>query len=326
MANAHLVERLSGIQEALVANHRIGQSQSDASRGAERELFLREYLAKVLPRPFRLGSGDIVDCYGEKSGQIDVVIEYPFLPSVPGLAIGAPRLYLAEGVVAVIEVKSDLAKQWNQVEPKVRQVKRIKRKSHPVMTTGIGVPEDIPAFVVGYTGWKSFKGMRERLLEADLDGLLVIERGLYLSSTRTGAIRADGPEALWGLICSMHDIATAMKHSADSPSLYMTASSESEKKELSIELARGISEEISVITGEFLDLGDPRITDELARPLSDVHTVRVLNLSGTQITDKAVSHLAKLHQLRKLYVRRTRLSDAAVAELRAALPNLEVIR
>jgi hypothetical protein len=86
---------------------------SGASRGREREHFLELFLYQVFPPTFRFGSGDIMDRRRVRSGQLDFVVEYPFLPSF--LLVGpGPRLYLAAGVAAVIEVKSDLQRQWGR--------------------------------------------------------------------------------------------------------------------------------------------------------------------------------------------------------------------
>jgi hypothetical protein len=44
------------------------------------------------------------------SGALDIVVEFPFLPSFPAPG-GDERLYLAESVALAIEVKSDLCAQ-----------------------------------------------------------------------------------------------------------------------------------------------------------------------------------------------------------------------
>ena len=46
------------------------------------------------------GSGDATDVAGNRSGQLDVVLEYPFAPSIP--AGGKTKLFLAEGVASVV--------------------------------------------------------------------------------------------------------------------------------------------------------------------------------------------------------------------------------
>jgi hypothetical protein len=65
--------------------------------------------------PFRFGSGDITDASGNRSGQLDVVIEYGNSITFPNILPKTPRLYLAEGVCAVVDVKSALSTHWNEV-------------------------------------------------------------------------------------------------------------------------------------------------------------------------------------------------------------------
>ena len=93
----HIVKRLAGIQGQLISAHAGGGELSSATKGNEREQFIDLFLSQVFPPIYRFGTGDIIDSNGNKSGQLDVVIEYPFVPSLP-LVGGKPRLYLAEGV------------------------------------------------------------------------------------------------------------------------------------------------------------------------------------------------------------------------------------
>jgi len=115
MANSHIRNRLEGIRQMLMGAHHAGGPLSSASKGNEREAFINGFLAEVLPPQFRFGSGDATDQSGVKSGQLDIVVEYPFVPSLPIVSGKSPRLYLAEGIVAVIEVKSDVGEQWGEV-------------------------------------------------------------------------------------------------------------------------------------------------------------------------------------------------------------------
>jgi hypothetical protein len=111
-----------------MALHGAGGDMSAASRGREREHFLELFLYQVFPPTFRFGSGDIMDRRRVRSGQLDFVVEYPFLPSF--LLVGpGPRLYLAAGVAAVIEVKSDLQRQWGEVERSARALRKLQDRS-----------------------------------------------------------------------------------------------------------------------------------------------------------------------------------------------------
>jgi hypothetical protein len=105
MANP-VFQRLAGIQQILKGVHAASDPLSAASRGAERQAFIDSFLANVLPPVYRFGTGDATDKQGNRSGQLDVVVEYPFSPTLPGVGASTPtRLYLAEGIAAVIEVK-----------------------------------------------------------------------------------------------------------------------------------------------------------------------------------------------------------------------------
>lgn len=210
-----------------------------ASRGDEREKFIRLYLKQAFPNSFRFGSGQITDKEGEKSGQLDVVVEYPFLPSLPLVGDdGGPRLYLAEGVAAVIEVKSDVASQWSQVERTLEKLADVKRRFGRVLKRMVGpgadgmtreIPDHIdpvPFFVAGYTGWKNREplesrvGGRDKLSDTAVDGILVIDEGLFVSSRRFGSWTGTGDWSLWGLICSLEMAVNDIKQMGANPLHY----------------------------------------------------------------------------------------------------------
>jgi hypothetical protein len=110
-----------------------GAIMSTASRGTERELFVSSFLAQVFPPSVRFGCGDITDVHQATSGQVDIIVEAPTLFSFPAI-VGGPRLYLAEGVAAAIEVKSNLSSQWKEVIAKadaVQKLKVLERKYSP---------------------------------------------------------------------------------------------------------------------------------------------------------------------------------------------------
>jgi hypothetical protein len=203
-----------------------GIGLSSATQGRERETFVRLFLAEMLPTVHRFGSGDITDSLGEKTGQIDVVIEYPFLPSLHSL--GLERLYLAESVAATLEVKSDLSKKWDEVQETARAVKRLTRNLRITGMYGGQPPTRIPLFAVGYTGWKNLDTLAEKVEDGMVDGILVIGAGLFASTRRslidieagqrspgdlTGLFRITGgkeAEALWGFLCCLTQVLHGM--------------------------------------------------------------------------------------------------------------------
>lgn len=74
--------------------------------GDARESFIRDILKRFLPNNILIGSGQVVDSQGNKSKQIDIIIyrnDFPILRT-----FGSSDVYLIEGVIATIEVKSQL--------------------------------------------------------------------------------------------------------------------------------------------------------------------------------------------------------------------------
>ena len=106
--NQHIDQRLAGIQQGRIGAHQAGWPLSSASKGSEREHFIDAFLSQF-PPPLHFGHGDVTDAPGRRGGQLEVVVEYPLLPSLPVIGQGSSRIYLAEGVAAAIEVKSDVA-------------------------------------------------------------------------------------------------------------------------------------------------------------------------------------------------------------------------
>src|SRR5262245_20005326 len=159
--NPHVRVRLEASLRLLTAAYEGGAGLSSATQGREREVFVQLFLAELLPTVHRFGSGDITDSSGSKTGQVDVVIEYPFLPSLhsPGLE----RLYVAEGVAAVLEVKSDLSKKWDEVRETAAAVKRLTRSTQVTGMYGGSPPTKVPIFAVGYTGWRTIETLQEKV-------------------------------------------------------------------------------------------------------------------------------------------------------------------
>jgi hypothetical protein len=212
--NSHLLQRLEGMQRVLMGVHVGGGALSASSRGTERETFVTSFLREVFPPPFRFGTGDITDQDGQRTGQLDVVIEVPFVPSLP-LQSGSPRLYLAEGVAAVVEVKSDVAAQWNEVIATARSLQAITRSYGSGVSLGPRATQKIPLYAVGYRGWKEFDTVERHLTQhPDVSGILVIESGHFAG--RYDALTAEDKPyafsyrrrasamALWGLASCIH--------------------------------------------------------------------------------------------------------------------------
>lgn len=218
MPNAHVLQRLTGLQSILNGVHQSSIGLSSASIGQERAAFIEEFLAKVLPPIYRFGTGDATDASGAKSGQLDVVVEYPFAPSLPVVGAGQSRLYLAESAAAVLEVKSNLANQWSDAVNTATALAPLRRSFGASMSFGNGPQPQIPLFAVGYTGWKNLATLQTNLNAcAEIQGALVIDAGIYAS--KSGLI-AQGPLALWGLIVDLHFVTNSLQSASTNPTAY----------------------------------------------------------------------------------------------------------
>lgn len=216
MANDYLAERLKGIQAALVAHHAGGSAMPASSSGREREAFLLEFLGRVFPTGLRFGTGAVTDSAGNRSGQLDVIVEYPILPSFP-MPTTEERLYLAESVGAVISVKSDLSKQWSEVEAEGEKLGPLRRKwlaaqlrrNGTVTFDGPEMETAIPFFAVGYTGYKTIDGLRERLNSTAHTvrplAAMSIDSGVFVATTGREA------SGVWGLYALAVTVATELK-------------------------------------------------------------------------------------------------------------------
>ncbi len=219
--NKYLLSRLEGIRASLLAQHLGGRGLPNATIGSEREVFLRDFLGRVFPTSFRFTSGAITDSSGLITGQIDVAVEYPFLPSFP-MPTSGERLLLAESVAAVIEVKSDLVGQWSQIQSTVRAIKPLRRRwmgsvslASGMIGFGGGSESSIPTIAVGYCGHTTLEGLQQRMEstpEAERpDAAFVIESGCF-----TGfGCNAHGVLGLYGF-CLVLSRLTAAVASAES--------------------------------------------------------------------------------------------------------------
>lgn len=204
MKNQRLLSRLNSIQKQLIAHHE-GGAPSSASKGREREDFINNYLEKIMPPVFRFGSGEAVDANGNVTGQLDLVVEYPLFPSLPQ-PNSKPRLYISEGIAAVIEIKSDLSSQWEEVLTTAKAVKELYRGwGGNILIGDERFATTIPVFAVGYKGWAKVETVRGKLVDSGVDAILVIDPGVFVANELFNIKKSfDGPWALWGFFTCLY--------------------------------------------------------------------------------------------------------------------------
>lgn len=75
-----------------------------------------------------------------------------------------------------------------------------------------------------------------------------------------------------------------------------------------------------------LHLERTKVTDAGLEQLKGLENLEYLNLYGTAVTDAGLKHLEGLKKLKKLYLWETKVTDAGVAALKAALPEIQIVR
>jgi hypothetical protein len=213
MANKIVSDRLGSILSLLRQAHSGGTGMPSACVGSERESFINLALSNVISPPFRVGTGAITDVTGYITGQLDIVIEYGISISLPLLSGDAPRLYLAEPVCAVIEIKSNLENQWGDVLASAEKVRTIRRADCVMSDIDGGMPSKIPFFAVGYTGWKGSETVAEKISGAGglVDGVLVIDSAIYVGRHPDYSDHClEGPTSLFGLFLSLEQLMSNM--------------------------------------------------------------------------------------------------------------------
>jgi hypothetical protein len=124
--------------ESLLAKYRqTSVAGASANLGSAREILLRGFLGQVVPPHLKVESGEIWDSVGGETGQIDVVLSRSDVPRLP---IGDPNgisAFIAEGVYAAIEVKSNLStEEFEGSLGKLRRVASLKVLPSVVLSAG----------------------------------------------------------------------------------------------------------------------------------------------------------------------------------------------
>jgi hypothetical protein len=149
-----LYSHMKAVEEHLLAISKVpANSGHSLHKGTPREAFIREFLEKHLNSTVAIGTGEIIDSRSkpnEQRNQFDIVIykrNYPKLDFGGGVSG-----FLAESVVATIEVKSTLDKAG--IEQAVRAAhaaKSLQKNEVKSFSTGY-VPPSILSYVVAYDG------------------------------------------------------------------------------------------------------------------------------------------------------------------------------
>lgn len=173
MLKAHL----EAIEAQLLATSKIpANSGHSLHKGTPREAFIKEFLERHLSETVSIGTGEIIDCDSkpnEQRNQYDIVVykkNYPKLDFGGGISG-----FLAESVVATIEIKSTLDKPGLVQSIKAaRNAKSLKINLDKAFHAG-WQPPSIMNYVVAYDGPANMRTVFDWLGEYHIQNQIPIE-------------------------------------------------------------------------------------------------------------------------------------------------------
>jgi hypothetical protein len=195
-----LVKHMADVEATLLARAQIaGNAGHTVHRGTPREYFVKEFLEGHLSVRAAVGTGEIIDANSlprEKRNQFDLVIydaDYPRINMEGGITA-----FLAESVLATIEVKSLLTKEDLKiaVESAVR-AKKLQRRFITSFISGY-VPPGILSYVVAYDGPAHATTFFKWLTEIE-DELKLNQKALPPTGRERAAILSESIEGLFVL-------------------------------------------------------------------------------------------------------------------------------
>ncbi|MBV6691689.1 DUF6602 domain-containing protein [Serratia quinivorans] len=234
MSSEILRSRLDSVLKMINANYSGVANSPSAVKGNARASFINSYLEQVVPQSCRIStSGEIIDSQGASTGELDIIIENGYFPNIPIVGEKSSRLFFAEGVAAVIEVKSNLQGQWDEAMKTGEKLSKIERKIEATLATKFGDPlilrvnksfnnpnlpkmekrpqevffNKVPYFLVGYKGWEKTETLQEKFMNNRhiLSGVLQLDNGFFICGEECGGVTARGPMCLMAFINAIYE-------------------------------------------------------------------------------------------------------------------------
>jgi hypothetical protein len=162
-----------------------GTFGASANAGAAREVLVSNFLREVVPPHLTVESGEIWDSEGNKSGQLDIVLARNDVPRLPLGAGSRASAFIAEGVYAVVEVKSNLtADAMAEDLAKLKRVADLKIRASTVFYVGESI--DRPIRVAFGFGGAKFDTLMPLLggqdFRAAADAVCILDRGTVIQT------------------------------------------------------------------------------------------------------------------------------------------------
>jgi hypothetical protein len=170
MAHPRLVTFFGGAVDELRGAYKKSEGAPNACVGSLRERGIRRAVQHSLPTIASLYEGEVIDPLGGQSGQLDGIVVHAS-GSALATAPDDSRIAIAEGVLAVLESKSDLSGQWPEVLRTWEKVRVLRRfdgdLKGAVIIGGMLHPSEaaIPLIVLGRNGWERPQTLCDKAIE-----------------------------------------------------------------------------------------------------------------------------------------------------------------
>jgi len=163
MTHPRLQAFFEGAVDELRAAHKKSKFAPGACKGSLREQGVHRAVAHCLPSVARVYEGEVIDSTGGQSGQLDGIVVHA-TGSALATAPEESRVVLAEGVISVIESKSSLRGQWDEVLGTWKKVGALRRPlaGRAMLGTMAQHERAIPFVVIGWQGWAQKKTVAEK--------------------------------------------------------------------------------------------------------------------------------------------------------------------
>jgi hypothetical protein len=185
-------------------------------RGGARENAVAKYLSEHIPRQFAVATGEAIDCFDNRTSQLDIVI-YDHHRNCPVAAGPGAVLLPAEALLAVIEVKSVLTRaELERCYVAARKLERLrpykskrfvrKRTQGKIADSNPRCPYNVIAFRSDLVEkdwlvkeWQRVKDVAHST-ECDpqiIDSIYVVDRGWIIPSSMRGKAVESSPSELF---------------------------------------------------------------------------------------------------------------------------------
>lgn len=178
-------EMFKGLQDEMKASLKTDRTciEHSGTKGDATENKWIDFLSIYLPERYKVDKAMVIDCEGNLSDQIDIVI-YDALYTPFIFNHNGAKYIPAEGVYAVFEVKQDIKGYINYAGNKIESVRKLKRTSINMISSGKTIPARPLTKIIGgiLTTANSYKDKKTVVNNLKrLKGFQTIDLGCFIN-------------------------------------------------------------------------------------------------------------------------------------------------